>query len=249
MSNSTEESAVPGVEKSFSVYSSLVSEIKPVPTKFDNVEIAIRPDGGLVSTLVKALRSSLSFDVMGEGFNGEKFAPLLERYFLHLTYSRVMHVRGERGKGFDFIAPNRPGLQIPAFWVVILNQIGEVVDHEFGVRFVPQMDKLNTDVPLSTEELFEVWTWLAAAKRHGLDVSSAYVIDRRGSYDFMAFQALEVNSEIVMAHHRQVPPVMALLAAFVVRSSIRDVFVPRLTYLPVSLVPTLLPPLMTIGRR
>jgi len=187
--------------------------IKPVPIKFDTIEVFI--DG-------KSLEPFLEEFVGLAMYSGVPEVPLtvdeLRTYCESLIYLRVAWVRKQKPviRPFEKFA-------VPAFLAVALAAIGEVEDKQLGIKLLPA-----TKCSLQDLESF----WNTSRKLHllaqrGFTMSEGLVREPEGDWDTMCLQLL--GNEVV-SHSMDAHPSKAVVAAALGIRWVNAVLNPRVKY-------------------
>lgn len=206
----------------------------PSAPRVETFVVELCPD---ISGTLKSLVDAIFGLSIGSRLTEVMDKDLVGRYLVHLLASRVRRTSGEVvddkkkdiRQDFDFIRFNQPGMVIPAIWVVVLNHVGRVVNHTFGIDLTPRLVLPHGYKFLSHEELLNVWSWLAkVSAEHGLEVGNSYSRNPTGDEQFMTFQ---VVGDMVKHHTADASRSRAFLASFMVQNSLQSVFIPRIEYL------------------
>lgn len=133
----------------------------------------------------------------------------IEKYFHTILWLRVLQVNQDK-KAAPYKFANH-SLNIPVRLVQILLSIGEAVDRDYGVRFMPQMDVI-AELQLTPEELREYSDRLSVLLPEGyLVVETGLPTSTSGELGFMA--CLLVQDEKVMSYRKD-HPVYGFIASF-----------------------------------
>lgn len=133
----------------------------------------------------------------------------IERYFNTILWLRVLQVNGS-----SKIAPYKfayHSLNIPVRLAQILLSMGEAVDRDYGIRFMPSMD-IDAEKLLSPDELREISDRIAMMIPEGyLVVETGLPTSTLGELGFMA--CLLVQDEKVYSYRKD-HPVYGFIASF-----------------------------------
>lgn len=129
-------------------------------------------------------------------------------YFTTLLWLRVNYVQNRYPQGYSDVANK---LVTPVLMAQILIQTGEAFDSEFGIKFIPEMNEVDSSLILSPQEMMKVSDVIMALANKGLAVSKALPRTKEGNIEFMAFQVLDQQ----VLSYRRSHPTYAFLAHFV----------------------------------
>jgi hypothetical protein len=196
---------------------------RPSAPRIETIMVDLKAD---VAGLVRSLNDAIVSTVVGTRLE-EKMEPvLLGRYMIHLLASRIRCtggvVVGEKDEkiSFNVLRFNHPGMLIPAVWQLVIDHVGCVVNHTFGLSLVPRLILPRGFEFLSQEELLSTWAWLARAREvGGLEVSNSFLREPTGDEEFMTFQ---VVNNVVCHHLADASTARAFLASFVVQGSLKS---------------------------
>lgn len=133
----------------------------------------------------------------------------IEKYFNTILWLRVLQVN--RDKRLKPYAYANHSLNIPVRLVQILLSMGEAVDRDYGIRFVPSMD-ITAEMLLSPAELREYSDRISAMIPEGyLVVETGLPTSTLGELGFMA--CLLVQDEKIHSYRKD-HPVYGFIASF-----------------------------------
>lgn len=186
------------------------------------------PSVNLVPVVTKVQFSSKGLELLAKQYLNEltridplradKLAntPMLP-YFTTLLWLRINYVQNRYPQGYSDIANK---LITPVLMAQILIQTGEAFDSEFGIKFVPEMEQVDSSLILSPQEMMTVSDVIMALSNKGLAVAKALPRSKDGNIEFMAFQVLDQQ----VLSYRRSHPTYAFLAHFVRAKQFEDKF-------------------------
>lgn len=123
---------------------------------------------------------------------------MIRKYFNTVLWLHVSNVTNSMNREYSRFRRN---LVLPTVLVSVLLQIGEAVDQDFGLKFVPSYEIDSKDV-LSVSELEEVSYELLRLERLGLKLTTTGLPQPKdcGTLGFMGCQLIE-NEEIRSYRH------------------------------------------------
>jgi len=192
----------------------------PHVTVFETVEVHLNPENSPVfREYCLALADSLETAVALNGGNVRLDATQVTRYLTTLLDIRCKYVSGHR----TLVAP-RSTIYVPAFFSVILENVGMAADSSLGIELKPVFDCGD---PMDEEELHKTSSILRALTKLGLHCASQMPRDRKGSWDFMAMQLVE---DVVKRHDDRSHPVYAFLSSFLAFKGLETTLFARVSY-------------------
>lgn len=134
----------------------------------------------------------------------------IEKYFKTIIYLRVLQVTG--GKKFSTYANfAMKTMNIPVRLYQIILSLGEAIDRDYGIKFVPSME-LDAEMLLGLTELQELSDKISVLIPEGyLVVETGLPTTTNGELGFMA--CLLVNDEKVYSYRKD-HPVYGFIASF-----------------------------------
>lgn len=133
----------------------------------------------------------------------------IRRYLCTLSFMRRTHVTNLRNSTTALYASKKSGIAVPTFWYQILLMIGETVDKDYSIKFIPGTSIDETDL-LSPEELLEISDVMFSLQNVGFAVVGGIPKDVVGDLAFMAMAHVEERSFSYKRSH----PVYGFLASF-----------------------------------
>lgn len=143
----------------------------------------------------------------------------IRHYLLSLLHIRVKHCMGK-----PTTIRWTDEVYVPAFFSIILENIGITSDEDLGVTLQPKFDHPSA---MDVDELARTSRKFQALSRMGLVCAQQMPRDRKGSWDFMAMQCVD---NVVRRHDSDSHPVYGFLSSVVETRMIDTVLAPRVTY-------------------
>lgn len=133
----------------------------------------------------------------------------IRRYLCTLSFMRRTHVVDLRNAVTKAYASGKTSYAVPTFWYQILLMIGEAVDKDYSIKFIPGTSIDETDL-LSPEEMLSISDIMFELQNVGFAVVAGTPRDVVGDLAFMAMAHVEERSFSYKRSH----PVYGFLASF-----------------------------------
>lgn len=189
---------------------SLFNDYKPMNEPTIIVEVNLTPDK-MVKDLSKILVNEMYrvAGPVGERMLSNIDAECICKYLCTLSFMRRVHVVGVHNQITQGYGSLTKSLAVPTLWYQVLIGIGEAIDRDYSIKFIPGTSVTEKEL-LSPEEMLEVSDVLWQLQNSGLRLVAGIPIGREGELDFMAMAHV---GEMVLSY-RQTHPVYGFLAAF-----------------------------------
>lgn len=148
----------------------------------------------------------------------------ITKYLNTLTYMRVGRVNSELTPDYNKIYSK---VFVPVLFYQVINEIGEAVDRDFGIRYIPEVDMTGSDI-LSVAEMMAISDVFTRIQQLGFFVVKGLPNYLDGSLEMMIMRNLEGSITSYKVSH----PVYASLMAFFRTQVLHDVThgMQRITY-------------------
>lgn len=130
------------------------------------------------------------------------------KYLCTLIWMRVQYVSGG-DKAFSTYRTYYQRLAVPVVMSQLLMSMGEAIDRDFGLTFIPTYS-IEAEKLLPPDEMLALSDIFMSLESHGLKLVYGLPKDVNGELDFMALSSVE---GVVRSYHRG-HPVYGFLAAF-----------------------------------
>lgn len=216
---STNRNVKGSIDSPLSDYEKLAEKnLTHMPIDYQIVEVHVNLASPVLESFILELHSNLEAAASLKG--GVVGISLDEfRDYVHsLIATRIQYVRGDR-------AVFRPtdSVVIPSYLSVLLENLGQAIDHDLGVELVP----CAIDCPLKLEEIYSISRKLRVLGAVGFEYSDGYSRDRTGSWDFMSMTLIE---DEIQRHNGDAHPVYAILASTIGLRGVETALSPRVKY-------------------
>lgn len=181
-----------------------------VPKSSITEEVVLEPSS-LVSSLGQILQNELYRTAGDAGTHlvGGISEDDVRKYITTVIWMRVNHVRGVRNKTVDSYNVAKRKTAVPVLVYQLLIGIGEAIDFDYGIKFVPAFNVAGEDL-LSADELRRISDIMFLLQNKGFKVVAGINMDISGELGFMAMS----HVDSVVTSYRKDHPVYGFLAAF-----------------------------------
>jgi len=183
------------------------------------VEVDNQP-GALMDEMAKSYLSEL-YRVAGSAgpfLLGEVEQEMIRKYLSTLSWMRACHVVSDKSKVFDAYRSLYRRLAVPVLAYQFLIGIGEALDRDYSIKFVPVATIREKDL-LSPDEMRELSDLFFSLQNSGFKVVAGLPQEIEGELDFMAM----CHVEGLVLSYRKSHPVYGFLASFFAQQQLNEV--------------------------
>lgn len=204
------------------IYRKVVSQVSPTHVEWTEVPVNVMTDGCLIEEYAKveyqAIVNKLALSGGIVRVSEEEFINFCKT----LVYARICWVNGTK-----FMHPNTPGILVPAFLSLVIQNIGRASNIALGLALTPVVPEFT---PMSVTEIQKISAFLKSIP--GYEGATALPKDKEGCFEFMSMQLI---GTAIRTYTPETHPVYALMASIIGPHYIESVLNPRVYYGDINL--------------
>ena len=209
-------------------FQSMFNDFKPMNKPTLTVEVNLQCDklvGDLANILYREMLRLAG--PVGDSTLDEVDAEDIRKYLCTLSFMRRTHVAEVSDPITNQYKRFKRSAAVPTLWYQVLICIGEAIDSDYSIKFVPTTAISDKDL-IAPEAMLEISNLMFRLQNHGLAVVAGIPKDQNGDLGFMAMSHI---GETTLSY-RRTHPVYGFLASFFASKEVSEALgaLVRITY-------------------